>query len=390
MAIEPSVRSDIAPFRVMEVFEAAERRAATGAEVVRLEVGQPLTAAPKGVIASAHQILDNDRLGYASTHGVVELREAISAHYADWYGLDIDPYRIIATVGASGGFTLAFLAAFDAGDRVALAIPGYPCYRNALDALGAQVVPLMTTLEDNFQPSIELLEHAHAEGALDGLVITSPSNPTGTMLDEATLAEILDWCDERGVKVVSDEIYHGLTYGAAAASALAYSDDVLVVNSFSKYFSMTGWRLGWLVVPENFVESIVRFAANLLLGPQTLSQMAAVAAFDCHEELQRHRVRYSHNRQILLDGLRAAGLDRLAPAEGAFYVYADISHVSDSSTTLCSQWLSELGIAATPGTDFDPYNGEKYVRFSFCGGTDSIERGVELLAAWHTSSSRGV
>lgn len=386
MAIQPSSRSDIAPFRVMEVFEAAETRAATGAEVVRLEVGQPLTAAPAGVIERAHQVLDTDRLGYASTHGIPELREAIAAHYLDWYDLAVDPHRVVVTVGASGGFTLAFLAAFDAGDRVALTIPGYPCYRNALQALGAEVVPLMTTLEDNFQPTIQLLEQAHAQGELDGLVITSPSNPTGTMLDDQTLASILTWCEERGVKVVSDEIYHGLTYGASPSTALAFSDDVLVVNSFSKYFSMTGWRLGWLVVPENFVSPVVKFAANLLLGPQTLSQMAGVAAFDCHDELQGHLVRYTHNRQILLDGLRAAGLDRLAPAEGAFYVYADISHVSESSTALCAEWLAELGIAATPGTDFDPYNGERYVRFSFCGGTETIERGVELLAAWHANN----
>lgn len=387
MAMQPSLRSDIAPFRVMEVFEAAERRAATGAEVVRLEVGQPLTAAPKGVIERAHQVLDTDRLGYASTHGVVELREAIAAHYVDWYDIELDPHRVVVTVGASGGFTLAFLAAFDHGDRVALAIPGYPCYRNALEALGAEVVPLMTTLDDNFQPTVALLEEAHAQGELDGLVITSPSNPTGTMLDDASLAAIVEWCNERGVKIVSDEIYHGLTYGTPASSALSLTDQVLVVNSFSKYFSMTGWRLGWLVVPENFVSPIVKFAANLLLGPQTLSQIAGVAAFDCHDELQGHIVRYAHNREILLDGLRAAGFDRLAPAEGAFYVYADVSQHSDSSTKLCAEWLDQFGIAATPGTDFDPYNGEQYVRFSFCGGTDTIERGVELLTSWRGSAT---
>ena len=380
--IQPSARSDIAPFRVMEVFEAAERRAATGAEVVRLEVGQPLTSAPAGVIARAHQMLDADRLGYASTHGVLELREAIAAHYADWYNVAVDPGRVVVTVGASGGFTLAFLAAFDSGDRVALTIPGYPCYRNALVALGADVVSLMSTIDDNFQPTIALLESAWAEGELQGLVITSPSNPTGTMIDEGLLGEIVAWCGERDVKVVSDEIYHGLTYGSSASTALSHTDDVLVVNSFSKYFSMTGWRLGWLVVPEGFVRPIVRFAANLLLGPQTLSQLAGIAAFDCHDELQGHLVRYAHNREIMLDGLRSAGLDRLAPAEGAFYVYADISDVAQSSTKLCADWLSELGIAATPGTDFDPVNGENFVRFSFCGGTDSIERGVELLNTW--------
>ena len=259
------------------------------------------------------------------------------------------------TVGASGGFTLAFLAAFDHGDRVALTIPGYPCYRNALQALGVEVVPLMTTIDHNFQPTIEMLEAAHAEDELSGLVITSPSNPTGTMLDSQTLESLLAWCAERDITVVSDEIYHGLTYRGAATTALSHNDDVLVVNSFSKYFSMTGWRLGWLVVPESFVDPVVKFAANLLLGPQTLSQMAGVAAFDCHDELQGHLVRYAHNREIMLDGLRSAGLNKLAPAEGAFYVYADIGDVAESSTNLCADWLSQLGIAATPGTDFDPY-----------------------------------
>lgn len=382
MPISPSSRSDIAPFRVMEVFDAAEKRAATGAEVVRLEVGQPLTAAPKGVIERAHHMLDADRLGYASVHGVPDLRRAIAAHYQDWYGVDLDPHRVVVTVGASGGFTLAFLAAFDHGDRVALTIPGYPCYRNALQALGADVVPLMTTMEDNFQPTIAMLEDAYAAAPLAGLVITSPSNPTGTMIDDDTLAPIVRWCEEHEVTVVSDEIYHGLTYGSPASTALAFGDDALVVNSFSKYFSMTGWRLGWLVVPDNFVDPVTRFAANLLLGPQTLSQLAAVAAFDCHDELQHHLVRYTHNRQIMLDGLRSAGLTRLAPAEGAFYVYADISEVAASSTQLCADWLREIGIAATPGTDFDPFDGENFVRFSFCGGTDTIERGVDLLNTW--------
>ena len=382
MPIVPSQRSDIAAFQVMEVFEAAERRAATGAEVIRLEVGQPLTAAPKGVIERAHQMLDEDRLGYASVHGIAPLRDALAGHYADWYDLDVDPDHIVITAGASAGFTLSFLAAFDHGDRVAVTVPGYPCYRTALTSLGAEVVPLMTTIDDNFQPTIALLEAAHADGDLDGLVLTSPSNPTGTMIDDESLQAVLAWCAARDVTVVSDEIYHGLTYGEPAASALTYSNDVLVVNSFSKYFSMTGWRLGWLVLPPDFVPPIVKLGANLLLGPQTLSQLAGVAAFDCHDELQQHVVRYEHNRQIMLDGLRSAGLTKLAPAEGAFYVYADVSDVAESSTELCAAWLDTIGVASTPGTDFDPFHGDRYVRFSFCGGTDTIERGVELLNTW--------
>lgn len=366
----------------MDVFEAAERRAATGAEVVRLEIGQPVTPAPAGVLRRAHELIDSNILGYGSTHGTPALREAIAGHYQDWYGVDVDPHRVITTVGASGGFTLAFLAAFDPGDRVALAVPGYPCYRNTLEALGAEVVPLMSTLADNFQPTVGLLEAAQAEAPLKGLIVTSPSNPTGTMIAPDTLRQVIEWCQRNDVVVISDEIYHGLTYGDPAATALATSSDVIVVNSFSKYFSMTGWRLGWLVVPENLVEPIVKFAANLLIAPPTLSLLAAPAAFESHDELQGHLGRYVTNRSIMLDGLRSAGLDKLAPADGAFYVYADISDLAPSGTELAEQWLAELGVAATPGTDFDPVNGDRYVRFSFCGGTESIQRGVELLNTW--------
>ena len=377
--IRLSNRSDIAPFEVMEVFHAAEERAAAGKQVVRLEVGQPLTPAPKGVIERAHQVLDNERLGYTSMHGIPELRSAIAQHYADVNGVEVDPDHIVITSGASGGFTLAFLAAFDIGQRVAVTIPGYPCYRNALEALGVEAVPLMTTLEDNFQPTIEALD---ALGPIDGLVVTSPSNPTGTMIDDRLLGDIVAWCDRAGVTLVSDEIYHGLTYTGPAATALAHGDQLVVVNSFSKYFSMTGWRLGWVVVPEHVVGPVTRFAANLLLAPASLSQYAGVAAFDCHDELQGHLVRYEANRRILLDGLPTVESDRLAPAEGAFYVYADVSHLTDDSPALCARWLDELGIASTPGTDFDPWRGHEYVRFSFCGASEDMERAIELLAGW--------
>ena len=274
---------------------------------------------------------------------------------------------------------MAFLAAFDPGDRVAVTVPGYPCYRNALRALGVEVVPLMTTLADNFQPTVAMLASV---GPIDGLVITSPSNPTGTMIDSETLGALMSWCTANEVVVISDEIYHGLTYMEAASSALEHNPDAIVVNSFSKYFSMTGWRLGWLVLPSPLVSPVLRFAANLLLAPSSLSQHGAIAAFDCHDELQSHLVRYAANRALLLEGLQEAGFGRLAPAEGAFYVYADVSAVTDNSQELCAQWLDELGVAATPGTDFDPVNGTSYVRFSFCGATETIVRGVELLRSW--------
>ena len=376
--VRPSDRSAIAPFHVMEVFEAAERRAATGAEVVRLEVGQPETPAPAGVIAEAHRQLDEDVIGYGSVHGIPELRHRLAAHYRDWYELDIDPARFVVTVGASGAFTMAFLAAFNPGDRVAVTIPGYPCYRNALEALGAEVVPVMTGFEHGFQPTVELLE---AVGPIDGLVITSPSNPAGTMIDAERLAAITAWCRDNETILISDEIYHGLTYGDPAVTALSFDDNAIVVNSFSKYFSMTGWRLGWLVVPKSFIGPVTRFAANLLLGAQTLSQLAGVAAFDCHDELQSHLHRYRENRSILLDGLPRAGIDKLAPADGAFYVYADVSHLCDDSQELSRIWLDELGIATTPGIDFDPYEGHRYIRFSFYGATADMHRCVGLLTS---------
>ena len=374
----------------MEVFDQAERRAATGAEVIRLEVGQPSTGAPAGVIERAHRVLDDDRLGYTSPQGVPELREAIAEHYANtsvWAPgappVNVDPDDIVVTVGASGAFTLAFLAAFDIGQRVAVTIPGYPCYRNALEALGIDVVPLVTDFDDNFQPTIAALDALAAEGSLDGLVVTSPSNPTGTMVGRDRYAEIVRWCESNGVTLVSDEIYHGLSYGESASTALEHGRDLIVVNSFSKYFSMTGWRLGWLVLPSHFVDPVMRFAANLLLNPPTLSQYAAVAAFKCHDELQGHLTRYRSNRDVLLEGLPSAGLDRLAPADGAFYVYADVSELTGDSQKLCAEWLDQLGIAATPGVDFDPIDGHRYVRFSFPGATQDMHRAVELLQGWY-------
>jgi len=360
----------------MEVFEAAERRAATGAEVVRLEVGQPETPAPAGVVARAHEMLDADVLGYGSVHGVPELRQRLADHYRSWYDLDIDPARFVVTVGASGAFTLAFLSAFDIGDRVGVTIPGYPCYRNALEALGIEVVPLMTGFEHGFQPTVEMLE---AAGPLDGLVVTSPSNPTGTMIGRERFAAISAWCDEHNTVLVSDEIYHGLTYGEQAVTALAFSDEAIVVNSFSKYFSMTGWRLGWLVLAPELVGPATRFGSNLLLGAHTLSQLAGIAAFDCHDELQGHLSRYATNRAVLLDGLARAGIDKLAPAQGAFYVWGDVSHLSNDSQALSAQWLDELGIATTPGIDFDPYEGHRYLRLSFCGATADMHRCIDLL-----------
>ncbi len=372
---QPSIRSGVDPFRVMEVMRAAEERAATGKDVLHLEVGQPSTPAPAGVLAAAHAALDNDVLGYTTAKGLAELRSRIAQHYDDWYDQSVDPEQIIVTTGASGAFVLAFLAAFDLGDRVVVPSPGYPCYRNMLGAYGVEVIDLLTTADTRFQPTPELLEPLLP---FDGLVIASPSNPAGTMIGADELAILGSWCHENKVRLISDEIYHGITFGYPADTAIASSDSAIVAQSFSKYFSMTGWRLGWIVAPDELVQPLERLGQNLAIAAPTLAQVAACAAFDCHEELQANVKRYRTNRQLLLDGLPKAGIDKLAPADGAFYVYADVSSHGDS-LELSTRWLSELGIAATSGLDFDPSRGRDFVRFSYAGDTDDIAEALQRL-----------
>ncbi len=374
-----AARADIAPFYVMEVMRAAELAEASGAEVLHLEVGQPCTPAPAGVIAAAHRGLDHDVLGYTTAAGIEPLRRRIARHYADWYGVDVDPDAVMLTVGASGAFVAAFMAAFDPGDRVVVPSPGYPCYRNALVALGIDVVDVTTTIETRFQPTVEMLD---ALGPVDGLVLGSPSNPTGTMLDARRMADIVEWCRRHDVWFVSDEIYHGITYGDAAPTARQFDVDAIVVNSLSKYFSMTGWRLGWLVMPDSLRDAVTRIGQNLTIAAPTLSQLGAIAAFDCHEECQANVVRYARNRQLLLDGLPRAGLDRLAPADGAFYIWAQTDHLLPDSQELCGRWLDEIGVAATPGIDFDPQNGHRFVRFSFAGAQADVAQAVVRLRDW--------
>ena len=374
----PSSRSEIPPFYVMEVMRAAAEREAEGHTVLHLEVGQPSTPAPAGVLAAAHEALDADRLGYTGAAGLDQLRERISAWYRDRYGVDVGTERIIVTTGASGSCVLAFLAAFEHGDRVAVLEPGYPCYRNDLLAFGVDVVAVPLPEED-FRPRVEDLESV---GPLDGLVIASPSNPTGTVMDEAQLKQLLDWGRDRGVTIVADEIYHGITYDAPAPTVLAIDPDAIVLNSFSKYFSMTGWRLGWVVAPEPLAIAMERLAQSLTIAPPTISQRAALAAFDCVDELEGNVARYGANRAILLDGLPQAGLDRLAPADGAFYVWADVSRYGIGSQELCRRWLDELSIAATPGIDFDQARGDRFVRFSYAGAADDLTEAMSRLAHW--------
>jgi aspartate/methionine/tyrosine aminotransferase len=379
MSRRPAGRADIAPFYVMEVMRAAELRIASGHEVLHLEVGQPSTPAPRPVIEAAHRALDEDVLGYTTAAGIKPLRRRIAEHYLEWYGTAVDPEAVMLTVGASGAFVAAFMAAFEAGDRVVVPSPGYPCYRNALEVLGVEVVDLPTTRETRFQPTVAQLD---VLGPVDGLVLSSPSNPTGTMLDVARMAEITTWCRDHDVWFVSDEIYHGITYGESAPTALQFDPDAIVISSFSKYFSMTGWRLGWLIAPPVLRTALTRIGQNLTIAAPTLSQLAAVAAFDSRDECEANIARYSRNRRMLLDGLPEAGIDRLAPADGAFYVWAQTDHLADDSQELCARWLDELGVAVTPGIDFDPANGHRFVRFSFAGAEADVAEAVARLRDW--------
>ncbi|HET6519410.1 MAG TPA: aminotransferase class I/II-fold pyridoxal phosphate-dependent enzyme [Geminicoccaceae bacterium] len=378
-------RGAVSPFVVMEVLAAANRRAAAGGEVLHLEVGEPM-GPPAAVIEAAHRALDRAPLGYTEALGLRPLRERIARHYGEWYGLDLDPARVAVTLGASGAFILAFLAAFDPGDRVAVAEPGYPAYRNILRALGVEVVRLPVGPETRFQPTPAMLEAAAAAGGrLDGLVVASPANPTGTVLGRAELAALVDLCADRGMRLVADEIYHGITYDAPAAGVLAEGGDgeggAIVVNSFSKYFRMTGWRLGWLVLPPELTGAVERLAQNLFISPPTLAQHAALAAFACDAELRAEVERYRRNRDLLLRRLPAAGLTRFAPADGAFYLYADVRHLTADSPALCRRLLDETGVAVTPGVDFDTGRGGGYVRLSFAGPTDEVATAADRLCA---------
>jgi len=380
VALKVSRRGAVPAFIVMDVMQAAADREAAGGDVLHLEVGQPATPAPRGVIDAAKRALDDDRIGYTLAAGINPLRERIAQHYKDWYGVSLDPGRIMVTTGSSGAFQVAFLAAFEAGDRVAMASPGYPAYRNILSALGVETVLLETERKHRYQPTPELLDAV--EGKIDGLIVASPSNPTGTMLGEEELSALTGYCKKKGIRVVSDEIYHGIGFGTRPVSALESDDQALVINSFSKYFSMTGWRLGWMVVPEDLARSMECLAQNFFISPPTLSQHAAVAAFDCHEELQANVARYAKNREVLLNELPAAGLADLAPADGAFYIYADVTRFTNDSVDFSKRMLAEIGLAATPGVDFDPARGHGSLRFSFAGATEDMVEAASRLKNW--------
>ena len=379
MSLRVSRRGLVPPFIAMDVLRAANERAAAGADVIHLEVGQPATQAPAAVRAAALEALANAPIGYTDALGIAPLREAIAANYQRQYGVAVDVREVVVTTGSSAAFQLAFLAAFEAGDRVALAAPGYPAYRNILSALGIEPVLIEVGENTHYQPNPELLAGA---GRLDGLVIASPANPTGAMIAAADLARLARWCREQSIRLVSDEIYHGITYAAPAATVRAYGREAVVVNSFSKYYSMTGWRLGWMLVPPDLARSVECLAQNFYISPPALSQLAAIAVFGCGAELDGHVARYRANRDLLIGTLSAAGLNRFAPAEGAFYLYADISPLSRDSVDFCRRLLAETGVAITPGLDFDPVHGGSWVRLSFAGASAEVGEAARRLAEW--------
>ena len=379
MTLRASRRGLVPPFIAMHVLRAASAREATGERVIHLEVGQPGTPAPQPVLDAARRALGDNRIGYTDAEGIAPLREAIAAHYRDKYDVAVDPAEIVVTTGSSAAFQLAFLAAFEPGDRVALAAPGYPAYRNILSALSLEPVLIEVGENAHYQPNPELLADYPD---LAGLIVASPANPTGTMIAPADLARLADYCRERGTRLVSDEIYHGITYEGAAASARAYGREAFVVNSFSKYYSMTGWRLGWMLVPPDLARSVECLAQNFYISPPALSQLAAVPALQCRAELDGHVARYRANRDLLIATLNSAGLTRFAPAEGAFYLYVDVSALTRASVDFCQKMLTEIGVAATPGRDFDPIHGDDWLRLSFAGSTDDIKEAARRLADW--------
>jgi aspartate/methionine/tyrosine aminotransferase len=375
-----SARSDVPPFYVMEMLAAAQDRVAAGRPAYNLAAGQPSTSAPAGVRAAAVAALNADRIGYTSATGLLSLRMAIAGHTRDWYGVEVDPAEVVVTTGSSGGFLLAFLACFDAGDAVAMARPGYPAYRNILASLGCEVLEFECGPEQGYLPSVAALEALPKLPA--GLILASPANPTGAMISSRLLAELAGWCGANGVRLISDEIYHGISYTEPASCAWEFDRTGVVVNSFSKYFSMTGWRLGWLLVPEDLRVAVDGLAGNYAICPPALSQWAAVSAFDCYPELEANVARYASNRVLLLDRLRGIGVDRLAPADGAFYVYADVSEFTEDSLPWVRAVLAETGVAIAPGLDFDPVAGHQFARFSFAGDAEEITQGIDVLGRY--------
>lgn len=373
-----STRSAVDPFIVMDVMQAAAAAEAAGRHIVHMEVGQPGTGAPQGATAALGRAMAQAPLGYTVALGLPALRARIAQMYGDWYNVDLDPGRVVITPGSSGGFILAFTALFDTGDRVGIGAPGYPSYRQILRALALNPVDLPTAPAHRYQPVAD----DFAGMDLAGLLVASPANPTGTMLDHDAMAGLIGACQEHNASFISDEIYHGIEYEKKAVTALEITDDCYVINSFSKYFSMTGWRVGWMVVPEDHVRVVERIAQNMFICAPHASQIAALAAMECEDELQANMTVYRANRKLMLSGLAEAGFSNFAPPDGAFYVYADVSDLTEDSRAFAAEILEKAGVAVTPGLDFDPVRGLSTLRFSYARSTADITEGLARLKAF--------
>src|SRR6201986_2996138 len=380
--LSASSRSDVPPFMVMDVMSAAERIEAAGGHVIHMEVGQPAAPAPKTAILAAHTALEGGRIDYTSALGIPSLRERIARHYRETYRCAVDAERIVVTTGSSGGFILAFLALFEPGDRVAVTVPGDPPYRHILTALGCEPVLIETSSETRPALTGEALLAAHREKPLQGVLVGSPANPTGTMMSREALTTLIAAAESAGIRFVSDEIYHGLDYAFPAVTAAELSPHALVINSFSKYFCMTGWRVGWMVVPQPLVRPIERLQQNLAISVPTLSQIAAEAAFEGWEEMETIKRGYEENRRILIEGLPRAGLSKFLPADGAFYLYADVSDFTADSFAFAGQMLEKAQVAAPPGVDFDPIHGRQFIRFSYARSVQEMREAVERITRW--------
>src|SRR6195952_5763846 len=377
-----SGRSDVPPCMVRAVMAAADRIEAAGGHVIHMEVGQPAAPAPRTAIEAAHAALEQGRIDYTSALGIPSLRARIARHYRDAYGCAVDPERVVVTTGSSGAFILSFLALFEPGDRVAVTVPGYPPYRHILTALGCEPVLIETHADKSHAlPAGDLLA-AHRDKPLKGVLVASPANPTGTMMSREALTSLIAAADSEGIRFISDEIYHGLNYAFPAVTAAELSPNALVINSFSKYFCMTGWRVGWMVVPQPLVRPIERLQQNLSISVPTLSQVAAEAAFEGGAEMEAIKHGYQENRRILIEGLPSAGLDSFLPADGAFYLYADVSRFTSDSFAFAGEMLEKARGAATPGVDFDPVHGRQFIRFSYARSADEMREAVARIARW--------
>jgi aspartate/methionine/tyrosine aminotransferase len=382
--IVPSRRSDVPPFMVMDVMAAAVRLEAAGHRVIHMEVGQPAAPAPATAITAAQAALASGRLAYTETLGIRTLRERIARHYRESYRVEIDPARVAVTTGSSAGFILAFLALFEPGDRIAVALPGYPPYRHIMRALGCEPVAIETDQATRWAITPDTLLASHRKARLNGVLVASPANPTGTMMTGQALRDVFDAAQSAGIQVISDEIYHGLDYAFPAETAAHHCDRAVMINSFSKYFCMTGWRVGWMVVPEPLIRPIDRLQGNLAISVPTLSQVAAQAAFDGRAEMEEVKHGYERNRRILIDGLPKAGFDQILPVDGAFYLYADVSRFCSDSLDFAKRMLAETHVAVTPGIDFDPVRGQRFIRFCYAGSAADMHEAVERIGNWLT------